>query len=76
VGLLGSAAAGLFPRLLPSEYGSPIGGLDIYNAASPATSLRLALAIYVIGMAIVIVYLVKVYRIWGGRVTTEHTYRL
>jgi cytochrome bd ubiquinol oxidase subunit II len=76
VGLLGSAAAGLFPRLLPSQYGSPVAGLDIYNAASPAASLRIALAVYLVGMAIVIVYLVNVYRIWGGRVTTEHTYRL
>jgi cytochrome bd ubiquinol oxidase subunit II len=76
VGLLGSAAAGLFPRLLPTMYGSTGGGLDIYNGASAPGSLRIALAIYVCGMAIVIAYLVHAYRVWGGKVTDEHQYRI
>lgn len=76
IGLIASAAAGLFPRLLPTRYGSAFAGLDIYNAASPASSLRIALAIYLIGLAIVIVYMTHAYRVWGGRVTAEHEYKL
>jgi cytochrome d ubiquinol oxidase subunit II len=76
VGLLGSAAAGLFPRLLPTLYGSTFDGLDIYNAASPASSLRTALAIYLTGMAIVVIYMVNAYRVWGGKVTQDHQYRI
>lgn len=76
VGLLGSAAAGLFPRLLPTMYGDPFEGLDIYNAASAAHGLRVAMGVYLAGMAIVIVYLVNAYRVWGGKVTGEHTYKV
>lgn len=66
--LLASAAAGLFPVLLPARPGSAHPGLDAYNAASPAGSLRTALAVYVFGMAIVITYTVNVYRVWRGKV--------
>ena len=66
-GILASVAAGLYPMLLPAGPGSEHAGLDIYNAASPAGSLRTALVIYLIGMSIVSVYLVNVYRIWAGR---------
>lgn len=71
-GILASAAAGLFPRLLPALEGSPHPGLDIYNAASPAGSMRIALVIYVVGMVLVIAYLVNTYRIWRGRSTPYH----
>jgi cytochrome d ubiquinol oxidase subunit II len=63
---LGSAAAGLYPTLLPALPGSAHAGLDIYNSASPEGSLRIALAIYIGGMAIVAVYLWKIYRVWRG----------
>jgi cytochrome d ubiquinol oxidase subunit II len=76
VGLLGSAAAGLYPRLLPTPYGSAFAGLDIYNTASAPSSLRIAMIIYLIGMAIVIVYLVNAFRVWGGKVTGEHEYKI
>ncbi|MGE5242781.1 MAG: cytochrome d ubiquinol oxidase subunit II [Betaproteobacteria bacterium] len=76
VGLLGSAAAGLYPRLLPTPYGSAFGGLDIYNTASAPGSLRTAMVIYLIGMAIVIAYLVNAFRVWGGKVTGEHEYKI
>lgn len=67
-GILGSAAAGLYPYLLPSRPGSPHPGLDIYNAASPEGSLRIALGIYLFGMALVGIYLVNIYRVWRGKV--------
>ena len=67
-GILGSVAAGLYPTLLPSSPGSPHPGLDIYNAAAPENSLRIALWIYLFGMALVIIYLVNIYRVWRGKV--------
>jgi cytochrome d ubiquinol oxidase subunit II len=70
--VLGSAAAGLYPRLLPGLPGSAISGLDIHNAASSARSMTIALGVYLFGMAIVIVYLVNVYRVWGGKATTGY----
>jgi len=72
VGILTSVAAGLFPKLLPSLPGGPHPGLDIYNAASPANSMRIALWIYVFGMALVILYLSNVYRVWKGRSQPYH----
>ncbi len=75
-GMLGSVAAGLFPRLLPARPGSAGPDLDIYNSAAPPHSLAVALVIYVIGLALVVVYLVYAYRVWGGKVTREHAYHL
>lgn len=72
IGVLTSVAAGLFPRLLPALPGAAHPGLDIYNAASPANSMRIALGIYVFGMVLVIVYLVNVYRVWKGKSQPYH----
>lgn len=66
--ILASVAAGLYPRLLPSLPGSAHPGLDIYNAASPEGSLRIALGVYAFGMTLVGIYLVNIYRIWRGKV--------
>jgi cytochrome d ubiquinol oxidase subunit II len=68
-GILGSVAAGLYPQLLPARPGSAHPGLDIYNAASPAGSLRIALAVYLFGLTLVSIYLVHIYRVWRGKVT-------
>lgn len=65
---LGSVAAGLYPELLPALPGSAHAGLDIYNSASPANSLRIALGIYLFGLALVGFYLMNIYRIWSGKV--------
>lgn len=67
-GILASAAAGLYPYLLPAWPGGPHPGLDIYNAASPGGSLRVALGIYLFGLTLVAVYLVNIYRVWRGKV--------
>jgi cytochrome d ubiquinol oxidase subunit II len=75
VGVLASAAAGLYPRLLPALAGSPHASLDIYNTASAPRSQAIALAVYLFGMAIVVVYMVNVYRVWRGKVGREHTYK-
>jgi cytochrome d ubiquinol oxidase subunit II len=76
VGVLGSAAAGLYPRLLPALDGSAHASLDIYNSASPAHSQAVALVIYLVGIAIVLVYLVGLYRVWRGKVGPEDKYGL
>ncbi len=76
VGILGSAAAGLYPRLLPALAGSPHAALDIYNTASSPLSQSIALWVYLVGMAIVTVYLVKVYRVWAGKVGREDAYKI
>jgi cytochrome d ubiquinol oxidase subunit II len=76
VGILGSAAVGLFPRLLPSTAGNLGQTLDIYNAAAPPHSLRIALGIYLVGIGIVIIYLTRIYRVWRGKVGREDTYRI
>jgi|WetSurMetagenome_2_1015567.scaffolds.fasta_scaffold43886_1 cytochrome bd ubiquinol oxidase subunit II len=66
--VLGSVAAGLYPRLLPALAGSSVPALDIYNSASAERSMTVALAVYLAGMAIVIVYLANLYRVWKGKV--------
>jgi cytochrome bd ubiquinol oxidase subunit II len=65
--ILASVAAGLYPMLLPARPGSAFSGLDIYNAASAEGSLRTALIVYLIGIAIVAVYQINIYRIWKGK---------
>jgi cytochrome d ubiquinol oxidase subunit II len=66
--ILASVAAGLYPHVLPSRPGGPHPGLDIVNAASPASSLRIAMGVYLFGMTLVLIYLVNIYRIWKGKV--------
>jgi cytochrome d ubiquinol oxidase subunit II len=72
VGTIASVAAGLYPFLLPAREGSPHPGLDIYNAASPARSLNIALGVYLFGMALVVIYLVNIYRIWRGKTSAVY----
>jgi cytochrome d ubiquinol oxidase subunit II len=66
-GILAAVAAGLYPVLLPAGAGSTYAGLDIYNSAAPYESLRTALVVALVGLSIVSVYLVKIYRIWAGK---------
>ncbi len=73
-GILGSVAVGLFPRLLASPAGSTAPSLDIYNAAASPHSLRVALGVYLAGIAVVVIYLTRIYRVWRGKVTSEDTY--
>jgi cytochrome d ubiquinol oxidase subunit II len=64
-GVLASVAAGLYPVLLPATGGGT--ALDIYNAAAPVHSMRIALMMYLTGLAIVSAYLVTGYRVWKGK---------
>jgi cytochrome d ubiquinol oxidase subunit II len=75
-GILGSVAIGLFPRLLAAPAGGTGPSLDIYNAAAPPHSLRVALGIYLVGMGIVVIYLTRIYKVWSGKVGKEDTYKI
>jgi len=75
-GLMGAAGASLYPYLLP-QLGSPNGGLTIYNAASPAHNLEIALPLIVVTMVIVICYHIYIHRVFSGVVRPaddEHSY--
>lgn len=68
IGLLGSAAAGLFPRMLPALGNHPELDLTAFNTSASTHGLQVALAANLIGMPMVIVYMVVIYRIWRGKV--------
>ena len=72
VSLLGSAAAGLFPRLLPALGVHPAADLTIYNASSDSHSLGAALVMNLVGMSAVLAYTLYIYKVWGGKVQVRH----
>jgi cytochrome d ubiquinol oxidase subunit II len=65
--LMGLAAVGLFPRLLPSRT-DPSASLTIYNSASSHGTLLAMLIIAVLGMPLVIGYTFFIYRVFRGPV--------
>jgi cytochrome bd ubiquinol oxidase subunit II len=67
VGMLTSAAFGLYPYLLPSTT-DPSRGLTVYASAAPAAGLRIGLAWWVPGMLLVVAYFVFTYRHFAGKV--------
>ena len=69
-GMLASAAFALFPYVLPSST-NPRFGLNIWNAATASHGLRVALAWWIPGMALVVAYFVFVYRHFRGKVRAE-----
>ncbi len=67
VGMLTSAAFGVFPYVLPSVP-SPGLGLTVYNTAASPYALHVALAWWIPGMLLVAVYSIVVYRKFAGKV--------
>jgi cytochrome d ubiquinol oxidase subunit II len=65
--MMGLAAAGLFPRLLPSRT-DPLASLTIYNSASSQRTLTAMLVIALVGMPLVIGYTFCIYRAFRGPV--------
>ena len=61
VGMLTSAAFGVFPYVLPSNV-SADAGLTVFNAAAPAYGLHIGLAWWIPGMLLTACYSVFVYR--------------
>ena len=70
VGMLTSAAFGVYPYVLPSNT-DPNLGLTIYNAAAPRYGLEVGLAWFIPGMLLATGYFVYTYRSFAGKVTVE-----
>jgi len=66
-GMIGLAAVGIFPRLVPSITDLAYS-LTIYNAASTPRSQTVMLIIALIGMPLVIAYTAYVYWVFKGKV--------
>jgi cytochrome d ubiquinol oxidase subunit II len=60
------AAIGLFPRLVPASNDLALS-LTIYNASSTPLTLQTMLIIAAIGVPIVLVYTIFVYRVFKGK---------
>ncbi len=69
-GLLASAAAALYPFLLPARAGTS-GGITIFDAAPSAAALSCALAVTILGSIGVLIYSTAVWRRMAGRVSVE-----
>ncbi len=73
-GMIGLAAVSLFPRLVPSLTNLDFS-LTIYNASSTPRTLMTMLIIALIGMPIVIIYTIYIYKVFKGKVEiTEESY--
>jgi cytochrome d ubiquinol oxidase subunit II len=70
VGMLTSAAFGIFPYVLPSNT-YPNLGLTIYNTAAGAYGLTVGLIWWVPGMILVLAYFTFIYRHFAGKVKLE-----
>jgi len=70
VGMLTSAAFGVYPYVLPSN-ADPKLGLTIYNTAAAPYGLKVGLAWFIPGMLLASVYFIYVYRGFAGKVDTD-----
>lgn len=72
--LIGIMGQGLFPYMVPS-FGSLANSLTIRNASSTPLTLKVMLAIALLGMPVVIAYTIYIYRNFMAPVTLdEHSY--
>jgi cytochrome d ubiquinol oxidase subunit II len=70
IGMLTSAAFGIYPYVLPCIL-DPARGLTITNAAAPESGLKIGLVWWSIGMTLAAGYVIYVYRHFAGRVSPE-----
>jgi cytochrome d ubiquinol oxidase subunit II len=70
VGMLTSAAFGVYPYVLPSNT-DPKLGLTVYNAAAAQYGLKVGLAWFIPGMLLAVGYFVYTYRSFAGKVSLE-----
>jgi cytochrome d ubiquinol oxidase subunit II len=73
LGMLTSAAFGLYPYVLPARAG-PAVSLSIYNARTSDRALRIGLAWWIVGMLLASVYFVFLYRRFAGPVRSGDTH--
>jgi cytochrome d ubiquinol oxidase subunit II len=69
-GMLGGAAFGLYPDVLPATMNQP-NSLTIYNTATGQHGLMVGLVWWSIGMVIAIGYFTFIYRMFKGKVVLE-----
>jgi cytochrome d ubiquinol oxidase subunit II len=65
VGMLTTAAAGLYPNILPARDGRPFG-LTIHNAASGHHALVVGLRWWSLGIVLAVAYFIVAYRFLFG----------
>ena len=68
VGMLTSAAFGIYPYVLPASTGTA-RGLTVHTAAAGESGLRIGAVWWTVGMILVVIYHVVVYRHFAGRVS-------
>ncbi len=69
-GLLATFGVGVYPNLIVSHPAYE-NSLNIYNAASSATTHGIMLFLAILGMPIVIAYTVSIYWIFRGKVRLD-----
>jgi cytochrome d ubiquinol oxidase subunit II len=69
-GMIGSAAFGIYPNVLPSLTGTD-RALTVVNAAAPSSGLRIGLAWWIPGILLAIGYFLFTYSRFSGKVTSE-----
>jgi cytochrome d ubiquinol oxidase subunit II len=72
--MLSLAGLGLFPMLVPSSIDLAGASLTMQNASAKAGNLTVMLVITALGLPLVIVYHVVIYRIFAGKVQAGGTY--
>ncbi len=70
VAMIGLMALSLYPRMIPSSI-DLANSLTIYNASSTPRTHMVMLVIALIGMPLVIVYTVCIYRVFRGKVVID-----
>ncbi len=70
VGMLGGAAFGLYPNMLPAST-DPAFSLTIHNSAAARYGLSVGIVWWAIGMALALGYFTYLYRSFRGKVTIE-----
>lgn len=70
VGMMTSAAFGIFPYVLPSST-DPNLGLTLYNTAAAPYGLAVGVGWWVPGIILAVVYFIHTYRRFGGKVVVE-----
>jgi len=68
--MLATAAFGIYPYVLPATTDRSLG-LTVHNAAAPIEGLRIGLAWWIPGMALVVGYFVFVYHRFAGKVALD-----
>ncbi len=70
IGMLTSAAFGLYPYVLPSNLDAHLG-LTVFNAAAAPYGLKVGLVWFIPGMLLASAYFVYTYRSFAGKITLD-----